>query len=314
MALGRSGKVGVGGVLYRYNGKELNQDLGLYDYGARNYDPAIGRWLQIDPLAETMPGWSGYNYVYNDPISLIDPLGLSPYKYNWKTGAYENENGTEVTWETVNGSLESGCCGNPAGYLKTKLTSLAEGARQWMNSMLGTKAELTTAGSPSMRFGKVELSVSGNIQAGAGVSAEVDAGFIDVKLKADAGSIQVVRGEISSEAGVSGSIAEHDNNTMEREFGMSASAFGEGVKVGVSGSQEITEQDGQIVSEKLSGSAGISAGGATLGLGTGIDAKGPDGVKITNLSVSTELQLILGFEVKASAKFKTANRPQDLDK
>ena len=92
---------------YRYNGKELNQDLGLYDYGARNYDPAIGRWLQIDPLAETMPGWSGYNYVYNNPISLIDPLGLSPYKYNWKTGAYENENGTEVTWETVQGNLDT---------------------------------------------------------------------------------------------------------------------------------------------------------------------------------------------------------------
>ena len=45
MCLGvvQGGEVGVGELLYRYNGKELNEELGLYDYGARNYDPAIGR-------------------------------------------------------------------------------------------------------------------------------------------------------------------------------------------------------------------------------------------------------------------------------
>ena len=41
---------------YRFNNKELQDELGLnwYDYGARNYDPALGRWMNIDPLAEQM--------------------------------------------------------------------------------------------------------------------------------------------------------------------------------------------------------------------------------------------------------------------
>ena len=60
-----------------YNGKELNRDfdINLYDYGARWYDPAIGRWTSIDPLAEERNWLSPYNYVQNNPILRIDPTG-----------------------------------------------------------------------------------------------------------------------------------------------------------------------------------------------------------------------------------------------
>ncbi len=73
---------------YRYNGKELDRMHGLdwFDYGARHYDAALGRWWTPDPLAEKYYPISPYAYCGNNPVRFIDPDGKDWYEYTDKDG------------------------------------------------------------------------------------------------------------------------------------------------------------------------------------------------------------------------------------
>ena len=66
---------------YKYNGKEFDTKNGLnwYDYGARMYDPSIGRWNAIDPSADDYCNWTPYAYCKNSPIMRIDIDGKDDY-------------------------------------------------------------------------------------------------------------------------------------------------------------------------------------------------------------------------------------------
>ena len=63
--------------LYKYNGKELDRKGGLdwYDYGARMYDPVLGRWHVADPMSEKNYSITPYGYCLNNPVKHIDPDG-----------------------------------------------------------------------------------------------------------------------------------------------------------------------------------------------------------------------------------------------
>ena len=86
---------------FKYSGKELDRTYGLdlYDFHARQYDPVLGCFNSIDPLAEKYYNISPYAYCAGDPVNCIDPTGCSTRVVkNDSTGHYD----------VIGGNLEDG--------------------------------------------------------------------------------------------------------------------------------------------------------------------------------------------------------------
>jgi RHS repeat-associated protein len=67
---------------FLFNAKELDEETGLYYYGARYYDPRTSVFLGVDPLAEKYPGISSYAYCANNPVRFVDPDGRDVWEVN----------------------------------------------------------------------------------------------------------------------------------------------------------------------------------------------------------------------------------------
>lgn len=65
-------------IPYLFNGKELDEETGLYYYGARYYDPRASIWESVDPSAGKYPQWSPYAVMGNNPVYAHDPDGREP--------------------------------------------------------------------------------------------------------------------------------------------------------------------------------------------------------------------------------------------
>ena len=144
---------------YKYNGKELDTKKGLnwYDYGARMYDAAVGRWHAVDPLAEKYYEVSPYIYCANDPVKNVDSDG----RWFWAAAGavidygfqvYDNYRSGKSGYDAWVGNVNFVSVGlsaiNPTGKLKIAKTFIVEAAKETIsytaNEGLGIKDDLKT--------------------------------------------------------------------------------------------------------------------------------------------------------------------------
>lgn len=86
---------------YKHNSQHLEQNeftdgtnthgLDWYDFEARTYDPQIGRFMQIDPLANKAPNWNPYRYCFDNPVNVTDPSGMAEAKVQGDYYSYEGK-------------------------------------------------------------------------------------------------------------------------------------------------------------------------------------------------------------------------------
>ncbi len=92
------------------NVQRLESSIGLYYYGARWYDPAVGRFIQADsiiPDAGSSQSYDRYHYVGNNPLRYIDPTGNKYCESFDAEGNCQTEKSLSKDWETLTESNDT---------------------------------------------------------------------------------------------------------------------------------------------------------------------------------------------------------------
>lgn len=121
---------------YLYNGKEeqVVGNLKWLDYGARMYNPELGRWFAIDPMAESYYSISPYAYCVNNPVGFVDQGGKFPvwffiFAAYYKATAYGLENyGPNGDLKTAGYVMNHPINGYQIGYYNREWTNITSTA------------------------------------------------------------------------------------------------------------------------------------------------------------------------------------------
>jgi RHS repeat-associated protein len=124
---------------YGFGGKEENKELGLewLDFHARNYDASLGRWMNVDPLADQRSWVSPYNYVQNNPISRIDPTGALDNPIYGTDGEFLGTDDRGLQGDAIvmnKKAFKQGMSHNEAKAFDNGTTSMSDGAKSKMNN------------------------------------------------------------------------------------------------------------------------------------------------------------------------------------
>jgi len=123
---------------FQFSSKEYDQATGLNYYGYRYLSPELGRWINRDPIGE-IGGINLYAFVLNDPVSIIDPVGLVNTKWKNVEVKYDRNWGgsTHAEWSTPVCSpsrvwFSGGCYALRCRFVVQPVIRLADqGSRFW---------------------------------------------------------------------------------------------------------------------------------------------------------------------------------------
>ncbi|MCA4897903.1 MAG: hypothetical protein ING88_03905 [Cytophagales bacterium] len=206
-------------------GTELNSTTGVYDLHYRNYDPVLGRMTQVDPVAGKYASLTPYNYAFNSPANLNDPLGDEPpffnreaWRGNMRGGAVYPRGGRngmdDADWGN-SGSLSAGSFGR----------SVYEDARDVRNGQMSLEAYAGKYGS-NLTLSDMALTMAamtGNSVLGSTIGSMTYGGVFSFQIngKDYGGNFVVINGSVQSLAfayslptDIGGLVVRADINTL----------------------------------------------------------------------------------------------------